>query len=311
MRKKLIFLSIAIWLTSLSLATIFLFKNGNATAQIIFCDVGQGDAALIIYGSSQILIDAGRNSSVLDCLEKYLPVWDRQIELAIATHADSDHIGGFETVLNRYFISEILISEYASTTDVFKRFRQAVLREINSGMKLNLAKVNSTQIVGQKILLYNLVSRVAGFENNPFLDTNPETLLWDKILEQNQAIKEQKLSLNALSIVTFVQIDKVKFLLTGDLDILREQALVERGLIVDIDVLKVGHHGSKTSTSDELLQASLPEMAIISVGNNNSYGLPSPQVVTKIEQFGSQVLRTDKMGDVVIETDGQRYWLKN
>ncbi len=275
--------------------------------KVIFCDVGQGDATLVIDGSYQVLVDSGRNEMVLDCLEKYLPAWDREIELVIVTHADSDHIGGFETVLNRYFVKEMLVSEYGSTTKVFKGFREAVLREINQGMKLNLALTNSVQKIGKNIMLNNYFSRVEGFQNNPYFEQKTETTLWDKINEQNQIIKDKKLNLNALSVVSLLQIGKIKFLLMGDLDVVREQALLDKGLITDVDILKVGHHGSKTSTSDSLLMVSSPEMAIISVGNNNSYGLPSPQVVTRIRQFGSQVLRTDGVGDIVIEVSRVGY----
>lgn len=314
MRKKLLSLLIIIWLSSLVLA-IYLFAANFQTnsdhSYVVFCDVGQGDAILVIDGSTQILIDSGRNEQILDCLERYLPIWDREIELAIVSHADSDHIGGFETVLNRYFIKELIVSEYGSTTNVFKRFRQAVLREIESGMKLTVPTTNLNQIVGQKWSVYNFVSRVEGVDENPFITEITETLLWDRITEQNQAIKKQGFNLNALSIVTFLQLGEVKFLLTGDLDVAREQALIERGLITDVDVLKVGHHGSKTSTSDQFLTASSPEIAVISVGYNNSYGLPSPQVVDRISQFGAKILRTDELGDVVIVTDGQDYWIKD
>lgn len=295
---------IAFWALSLVLATTFLINSTQNQIKIVFCDVGQGDATLISDGKTQILVDAGRNDAVISCLDRHLPFWDRTIELAIATHSDSDHIGGFEMVLNRYFVKEILVSEYGSKTDVFGRFREAVLREIDEGSKVVLAKTNMSQIMANNIELFSFVTRVADFENNPYKSEITETMLWDKIIAQNQAMKEQKLSTNALSIVTFIQIGKTKILLTGDLEVSGERALIERGLIADVDILKVGHHGSKTSTSDELLAVARPEIAVISVGNNNSYGLPSPQVLDKIESFNIQVLRTDLMGDVVFVTNG-------
>lgn len=306
MKRKILIL-----LTSLLLCSLFLFfahlKNKYSLPRVVFCDVGQGDATLVIDGQYQVLIDSGPNESILECLEKYLPVWDREIDLAIVSHAHSDHIGGFETVLNRYFIKEMLLSEFGEETKVFKGFRAALLREIDEGMILNLAVGNSTKKVGENITLKNYFSRVEGFQNNPYLELKTETTLWDKIKEQSQIIKSKKLDLNALSVVTFLQVKQTSFLLMGDLDVLREQALVDHGLIADIDILKVGHHGSKTSTSDVFLYESSPELAIISVGYKNSYGLPSPQVVGKLEQFGSKVLRTDKVGDVVIEVNQSSY----
>lgn len=309
MRKKLFIFLILVWISCLSTAIYWLIVSYEETASIIFCDVAQGDATIIVSGNTQILIDAGRNDLVLDCLDKYIPFWDREIELAIVTHTDSDHIGGFESVLKRYFVKELLVSEYASKTNVFKAFREAVLRERESGMELNIITTNTNHIINKKISLYSLFTRVEGFQNDPYNIDYTETMLWDKITVQNELLSERKLNLNALSVVSFLQIGQVKLLLMGDLDSLREQALVDRGLIADVDVLKVGHHGSKTSTSDQLLATSLPEMAIISVGNNNSYGLPSPQVIDKINLKQIKILRTDHLGDIVIKTDGVKYWL--
>lgn len=275
--------------------------------RVVFCDVGQGDATLIIDGFRQVLVDGGRDQRVLDCLERYLPAWDREIDLVIVTHVDSDHIGGLEMVLNRYFVKEMLVSEYGSTTSVFKGFRNAVLREIEKGMILNLAVSNSNKKVGKNISLKNYFTRVKGFAHNPYLLVKTETTLWDKINEQNQIIKDKKLDLNALSIVTFLQLNNTKFLLMGDLDVEREQALVKQGLITDVDILKVGHHGSKTSTSDAFLEASTPEIAAISVGYNNSYGIPSPQVVAKIKALDIRILRTDESGDLIVSVDENNY----
>ncbi|MCL4208374.1 MBL fold metallo-hydrolase [Patescibacteria group bacterium] len=306
MLKKLCFPLASLGICCLFL-TIYYWQFVISAPKVIFCDVGQGDATLIIDGFYQVLVDGGRDERVLDCLEKYLPAWDREIDLVIVSHADSDHIGGFEMVLNRYFVKEMLVSEYGTTTGVFKGFRNAVLREIEEGMTLNLAVGNSSKKIGKNISLKNYFTRVRGFSNNPFMSVKTETTLWDKINEQNQIIKDKKLDLNALSIVTFLQLNSTKFLLMGDLDVLREQALVEQGLITDVDILKVGHHGSKTSTSDTFLKASAPEIATISVGYNNSYGLPSPQVVNKIKQFGIRILRTDESGDLVVEVSKNSY----
>lgn len=306
MLKKLYFLSASLGICCLFLA-IYYMRFVFSVPKVIFCNVGQGDATLITDGFHQVLVDGGRDQRALDCLERYLPAWDREIDLVIVTHVDSDHIGGFEMVLNRYFVKEMLVSEYGSTTGVFKGFRNAVLREIEEGMILNLAVGNSTKKVGKNISLKNYFTRVEGFANNPYLSVKTETTLWDKIDEQNQIIKDKKLDLNALSIVTFLQLNNTKFLLMGDLDVLREQALVKQGLITDVDVLKVGHHGSKTSTSDAFLEASTPEIATISVGYNNSYGLPSPQVVNKINGLGIRILRTDVSGDLIVNVGENNY----
>lgn len=306
MAKRVFLTFLILGLSSLFLGTAY-WHYASLEPRVIFCDVGQGDATLIIDQFHQVLVDAGRDERALECLERHLPAWDREIDLVIVSHVDSDHIGGFEMALNRYFVKEMLVSEYGSTTAVFKGFRNAILREIEDGMVLNLALGNSHQKIGKNIFLKHYFTRVEGFANNPYLPLKTETTLWDKIMVQNQIIKAKKLDLNALSVVTFLQINNTKFLLMGDLDVLREQALVEQGLITDINILKVGHHGSKTSTSDIFLQTSSPEIAVISVGHNNNYGLPSPQVVAKIKQFGAKILRTDEEGDIVVKVGINNY----
>lgn len=308
--KKSTFRWLGLVLSSLALLYSIWTTWPDGRTRVIFCDVGQGDAALIIQGSTQILIDTGRNNAVIACLESHLPFWDRQLELVIATHADSDHIGGLTTVLNRYFVKELTISQYGSKTDVFWSLRAAVLREKSAGMSLNLMTNNSNRLMADNLLLYNFISRVEGQFDDPFLESNTETQLWDKIDRQNQVLGAQSLSLNALSIVTLLQVGQVQFLLTGDLDAAGEQALIDRGLIGDVEVLKVGHHGSKTSTSESFLAVTRPEIAVISVGKNNSYRHPSPQVEAKLSQFGAKILRTDEQGEVVIVTDGQQFWLE-
>ena len=276
---------------------------------MIFCDVGQGDAILITKDFKQILIDSGPNNSISSCLERHLPFWDRDIEIAIATHADKDHIGGFENILNEFFVGEMIISEFGKKTDVFLTLRELLLREQESGMKLSLLTDNQSIIVADNFVINNLITRVGDAPKGLYNSENTETQLWDQIELQDEWLNSQNLDYNAMSIVTILNFGKTSFLFTGDLEESGEQALVNRGLITDIDVLKVGHHGSKSSTSQQLLDASLPEVSVISVGKSNSYKHPDPQVLAKLEGFGSKILRTDQLGDVVVVSDGVSYWI--
>ena len=114
---------------------------------------------------------------------------------------------------------------------------------------------------------------------------------------------------NARSIVLSATYDRVNLLLTGDLELDGEKALLQSDLIKEHSILKVGHHGSKTSTSAEFLAALRPELAIISSGKNNSYGHPAPQVLTNLLQATSSILRTDQLGTLEVVTDGTSYWL--
>ena len=106
-------------------------------AHLIFCDVGQGDATLIVSGSNQVLIDGGRHrQAALSCLEKYVPFWDRRLELMIATHADADHIGGLPAVLEHYAVQQVITNSYNKETQVFSRFKNAVRNEVRAGAVL-------------------------------------------------------------------------------------------------------------------------------------------------------------------------------
>jgi competence protein ComEC len=297
-------------LSSLILIFLIILDWPDGKLRVIFCDVGQGDAILVTKDFKQILIDSGPNSSVATCLERHLPFWDREIDIAIATHADKDHIGGFETILNEFFVDEMIITEFGKKTDVFLTFRELLLREKELGMKLNLLDDNQSIKVADNFVIDNLLTRVEGAPMGLYNSENTETQLWDQIDAQSRWLDSQSLDHNAMSIVTILHFGNTSFLFTGDLEENGEQALINNGLIGDVDVLKVGHHGSKTSTSQQLLDASLPELSVISVGKSNSYRHPSPQVLVKLEQFGTKVLRTDQLGDVVIVSDGQSYWVE-
>lgn len=230
--------------------------------------------------------------------------------MVVVSHADNDHIGGFSSVLNEFFVKEMTMGNIGKKTTVFTTFREAVLREKNEGMILNLLSDESKYQLDNNLFLYNYITRVDDVPKGVFDPEITETQLWDKIELQEEWLKEQKIDLNTLSVVNILQYEDIFFLMTGDLDVEGEQALLNRGVIKDVDVLKVGHHGSKTSTGDDLLEVASPEIAVISVGENNSYRHPSPQVLDKLTQFGSKILRTDQLGDIVIATDGQTYWLE-
>lgn len=278
--------------------------------RVTFCDVGQGDAILIQKGFRQILVDSGANNSVINCLERELPFWDSDIELVIATHADKDHIGGFKSVLNEFFVKEMITTSVGKKTDVFLAFNEAVQREINEGMTLSLIDNEQTIKIGDNFSITNVLPQVADIQDPSILGQNTETQLWDKIEAQLAKMEEQNLDHNSLSIVSFIKFGDFKVLLTGDLEEEGEQALIDRGLIDDVNVLKVGHHGSKNGTSDEFLRHSQPEISIISVGENNNYGHPNPQVLAKLEQFGSKILRTDLSGPITIVSNGHDYWVE-
>ncbi|PIR58686.1 MAG: hypothetical protein COU69_04210 [Candidatus Pacebacteria bacterium CG10_big_fil_rev_8_21_14_0_10_56_10] len=266
-------------------------------ASIIFCDVGQGDAMLVIAGSAQLLIDGGPDQAVLACLERYMPPWDEVIELVVLTHPDLDHYGGLSSVLEEYQVSRLVTNHYRAGSADFSAFEQAVLREQQTGLRLHVPQV------GQQLVMGPLTVTILT-QHNVLSDQNSETRLSD-VFWQDVPKGTDK---NELSIGVIISIGRVRVLALGDAESKQEQALTQRGMIPDIDVLKVSHHGSKTSTKLAFLATSRPELAVISSGRNNHFGHPHPEVLKNLEQSGAAVLRTDLVGSVQLVTDGERVW---
>lgn len=292
--------------------TVFLLINvvlewPDKYIHLIFCDVGQGDAVLVTDGFTQMLIDGGRGTSVLDCLDENIPFWDREIEFVVATHADADHIGGLTYVLQNYQVNQILTTSLTKKTDDFGAFERALEEERGSQ-----AKIISPKILDQ-ITITNRVSGVVlspqeeiADDGEPFLVT-PETILSDEEATKSAIIIDQN-DYNNWSISLFLTLDDVGVLLTGDLELEGEVAMVNSGLILDADILKVAHHGSKSSTSPLFLESFTPEDTVISAGENNSYGHPSPDVLNRLKSFGANIWRTDQQGTIEFLIDGSSYF---
>jgi len=254
--------------------------------EVHFFDVGQGDAIFIETPSrNQILIDGGPSSVILEKLGKEMPFWDRTIDLIILTHPERDHMAGLIDILEKYKVENILWTGVIKNTAEFKKWQKLIQKE---GAKIFIAKT------GQKII-------------------SPRTVL--KILYPFESLEGQRFkNSNNTSIVSKLEFNKISFLFTGDI-----YQSVERKLISEYsclnsckfasfnsNILKVAHHGSKTSSSDKFLEKILPKIAIIQVGKNK-YGHPHQEVLERLENFGINVLRTDKEGDITIFSDGKNY----
>lgn len=277
------------------LATFVLDRWPDKTARLIVCDVGQGDAILVIEGFSQMLVDGGRDSQVLECLNRFLPFWDRQLEFVVATHPDADHIGGLATVLQAYEVQHLFVATKKETAD-FKLFWQAVTVESAQGMKIHQVSP------GTSVKLGPLASSVV---LSPPQD-HAETLL----SAQSGTNKEVVRNYNDESIVLFLQLGQAKVLLTGDLESSGEQALLNKGLLNNIDVLKVGHHGSKTSTTQAFVAKIQPEFSLISASKNNSYGHPHKEVVDRLLLSGSVIKSTSQEGHIELVATRQKFWFQ-
>ncbi len=267
---------------------------------MIVCDVGQGDAILVIKAQLQVLIDGGPSSEkILSCLEKYVPFWDRQIELIVLTNTDFDHLNGLSAVIDRYQVMQFVTSDGVKSSDALDKLSQRIEDERIP-----------VELVEQGDLIY-----VRGGESDHELEFR---VLWPpEAIEENvlvfsgladQAKREQILGasakrgdLNERSVVLLLLEAETKSLLTGDIGFQTEQALIEQGLVGDIDILKVGHHGSKYASGEDFLSKLTPEIAIISAGKNNSYGHPTEEAIKRIRELGATIKRTDIDGSAVIE----------
>ncbi len=234
--------------------------------RIVFLAVGQGDAILISQGMNQIVIDGGRDGRLLlSRLGRYVPFYDRTIEVLIPTHPDADHIGGLSALLERYQVKTTLDTGARTDTKSAFLFYRDLEREGTSF----IPAVRGTSITlprgGKFMVLY---------PNTPLPEDVPET--------------------NEGSIVARFEYGESSFLFTGDLPD-EERFIPDLG---QADVLKVAHHGSQYSTSDTFLSLIQPEEAVVSVGKN-TYGHPSPAVLERLSARGVALSRTDLEGDIV------------
>ena len=290
---------------------------------LIFCDVGQGDATLITSGYHQILIDGGRGTQVLECLEEHIPFWDHQIELVVATHADADHIGGLDEVLANYHVAQIITTGFDKETDSFQELKEAIEMELDQGALLKEPILGAQTRFRQDEskqkwlkphqrpeIIVEVLSPQVGQGGN----TVENTAKYESSLSDIESFFSSELmvgqSYNGLSIVLFLQVGQVRVLFMGDLEQEGELALLESNLLNSVDILKVGHHGAKTSTSSEFLSVVRPETSVISVGKANNYGHPSLEVIDSLMQSDGGVLRTDEMGTIELVSDGETYWIK-
>lgn len=273
---------------------------------LIFCDVGQGDAIIIRHKSFQMLIDGGKDSAVLTCLQHHIPIWDKTLEVMVATHPHSDHINGLVPVLDHFQVKTVLHNGQLNQSADFDRFKQAVQKEFHQGGTVLVAHFGQHVKLGNYIDVSILYPTNNPHSKDPLLFDQAETLL----SAANDDSGQSSLNYNDNSVVLKVSYYQLEVLLVGDLEETGERALLEDNLIEDVEVLKVGHHGAKTSSTPGFLARVKPEISVISVGENNSYGHPHPLVLEELNKIGSLILRTDVDSSIELVSDGQHLWSK-
>ena len=265
-RSSLLLLVFVLFLISTILSS---YLSGTKTdlVKVKFLNIGQGDAILIETASGrQVLIDGGADKQVLQRLAEELKFGDKKIDIVIASHPDSDHIGGLPYVFQQYQIDAYLDSGVLTDGTAY----QAIDNHINQNQTPHFYAVRGTQIILDTDVVLTVLSPATTLSN---FDTNTQ------------------------SIILRLDYGSSSVLFTGDAPQVIEEYLVKNNFNLSADILKVGHHGSKTSTADNFVQAVAPQYAAISVGKN-SYGHPAPEVLETLQKNSVQILRTDELGTI-------------
>lgn len=250
---------------------------------LIFCNVGQGDALLISKGFNQMLIDGGPDEKVLDCLAKNMPFWDKTLEIVALTHPEADHLTGLISVFDKYQVKYFLAGPEANVSGGYEALRQKVQREEN------LRIVNST--TGDQIKVGELVFKTLWPEKE---------WLAGKVDSQDGAVlgaKTEHKKLNDFSLVFLLEMPKAKVLFMGDGDSEIQDDILRYNSLTQIDLLKFPHHGSKTGIREDFLAKIKPKEAVISVGKN-SFGHPTSEALELLGKYKVNIRRTDLEGDI-------------
>lgn len=258
-------------------------QQDRSKLEVDFLDVGQGDAILIKTPYEQnILIDGGANSKVLSELGQNLAFYDKKLDLVVLTHPHADHVAGLVEVLRRYDVKKVLITGVLHTAPDYLAFLKEIAdQQIPVEYADGLRDINLGQDLDLKIIY-------------PFKD-----------------LKDQKFeNLNITSIVTKLIYKNNTFLFTGDAEEVVENDLLTAKIDVSAQILKVGHHGSKYSSSPIFLETVKPQYGVISVGAKNDFGHPHLRTIDNLEKQGIDILRTDDLGTIRIVSDGNNFWLK-
>ncbi|SFS07907.1 MBL fold metallo-hydrolase [Anaeromicropila populeti] len=240
--------------------------------KVHFIDCGQGDAILFQYGSSNVLLDTGTESEYKSKVEPYISdLGISKITSLIVSHPDADHMGGADLAIEDFNIQKVYMTTYENSTMEYKELIAAI--ETNQVKRVNVKKGSSISIGRLKAKVFAADSKAD--------------------------------DANASSIVFKLVHKKKSFLFTGDATAEVENT-VKKNYNINVDVLKVSHHGSSSASPIAYLKEASPKYSIISVGKDNDYGHPNKYVVNRLEKYSDNVLRTDEAGTIVITSNGTK-----
>ncbi|MGN9163844.1 ComEC/Rec2 family competence protein [Tissierellaceae bacterium HCP3S3_D8] len=247
-------------------------RDYNSSLEVHFIDVGQGDSILVKSGEEFMLIDGGKNSAA-DTVVEYLKSQNvNKIKYVIGTHPHEDHIGGLDDVIDTFDIEKVIMPNITHNTKTFEDVLDSIM---NKGLGITQAKSGDRYDLGDAEMT---------------------------ILAPN---KEKYKDLNDYSVVVRLKYGNTSFMFTGDAEKISEDEMIEvYGSSLKSDVLKLGHHGSTTSTTKRFLELVDPRVAVITVGKDNTYGHPHREVLERVENAEIKIYRTDLDGTIVASSDG-------
>mgnify|MGYP001564315070 CR=1 FL=1 len=273
-----------LFLILIGILLFFFFKKNNKQEflKVVFLDVGQGDSIFIqAPNKKQILIDGGKDKKVLSKLASVMPFGDRSIDIIIGTHPDADHIGGLYHVIKNYKVGVLFEPGSTSESQIYKSLQKTIVDKDIPHMQA----LRGTDIILDKEK--NIILKILYPDENP--------IGWET---------------NDSSIIAMLSYGQTKVLLTGDSPIEKELYLIKQALSLKADILKLGHHGSRTSSSEVFLKTVSPDIAIISAGRDNSYGHPHTEVLSILNRLSLKYLETSKEGNIVCEIEISKFVCK-
>lgn len=282
-KKSNLLVVIAVFiLLAISLSKEFMVAPAASEAEggttIHFIDVGQGDAALIVNGDNAVLIDGGKQSAG-DAVVDYLTRQGiARLNAIVATHPHEDHIGGLVDVLEAFDVEAAYLSDEAADTIIYEKLLDAIDEE---GIVPEFPDIGDTIQLGDSGAVFTVLA--PGPNSSDVYGNDP----------------------NDWSLVLRLDADGCSALFTGDTTASVEQAMLEANAsLLSCDILKVAHHGSRTSSSEAFIEAVSPRYAIISYALGNSYGLPDEEIFERLEPLGTKIFETGKDGTIVLTMAG-------